>query len=131
MEALDAMIRGGVPGFIKPDRRRVRNAKTTVIDGIKFRSRSEAKRYAELKLMERAGEIRNIQLQPKWELGICPSPKTGKPSRRHYTADFMYETKAGETVIEEVKGFWTDTTELRVCWFFCRYPELAKLWVCV
>lgn len=124
------MMRGGIRGF-GADRRRVRNAKPTTIDGIKFRSKREANRYAELKLMERAGLIQNIVLQPSWELGICPSPKTGKPSRRRYTADFQYETADGQTVIEEVKGLWTDAAEIRVCWWFCRYPDLAALWVCV
>ena len=37
------------------------NSRKTVLDGIKFDSVKEAKRYAELKLMERAGVISHLR----------------------------------------------------------------------
>ena len=46
------------------------NAVKTSIDGHKFDSKAEAKRYTELKLLERAGEISNLELQPKYRCEI-------------------------------------------------------------
>ena len=45
-----------------------RNVKTEV-DGILFASKKEARRYSELKLLERAGEIAHLELQPR--IKIC------------------------------------------------------------
>ena len=39
-----------------------------VVDGIKFDSKREAERYKELKLLERAGKISDLILQPRFEL---------------------------------------------------------------
>ena len=80
-------------------------SKKTEVDGIKFDSKKEAKRYQELKLLERLGKISNLQLQPKFEL--IPSQRIdGKVVERActYIADFMYEEN-GETVVEDVKGY--------------------------
>lgn len=82
-------------------------AVATVVDGVKFPSKAEARRYAELKLLEKAGRISDLELQPKFELlagfpgAIGFSQKVGK-----YVADFRYETDAG-VVVEDVKGFDT------------------------
>lgn len=80
------------------------NEKTTV-DGIKFDSKKEANRYLELKMLERAGEISDLQLQVKYEL----VPPCLKPSGKHtraveYIADFVYNEN-GKTVVEDVKGY--------------------------
>lgn len=40
----------------------------TVIDGIKFDSKRESERYLELKLLEKAGEISDLKLQPRFIL---------------------------------------------------------------
>lgn len=71
----------------------------TVINGIEFDSVKEARRYMELKLLERAGEISNLQRQVKYEL----IPKCGKERSVTYIADFVYREK-GNTVVEDVKG---------------------------
>lgn len=88
-----------------------------------FDSKKEAKRYQELLLLERAGEISNLQRQVKYVLipaqkepsnkvytrgknkGYC---KPGKVLEREcsYVADFVY-TEDGKTVVEETKGFRT------------------------
>jgi hypothetical protein len=44
-----------------------RNIKT-IVDGITFASKKEAKRYSELKLLERAGMITDLELQPAFNL---------------------------------------------------------------
>jgi hypothetical protein len=43
-------------------------AKRTEVMGIKFDSKKEANRYLELKMLARAGKIRDLKLQPKFLL---------------------------------------------------------------
>lgn len=75
------------------------NKKTTV-SGIIFDSKKEAERYSLLKLLEKAGEIQNLQLQQRFLI----VPKEGKNKReRFYVADFVYE-KNGKKIIEDVKS---------------------------
>ena len=52
---------------MNPNYRKYQNHKT-VIDGIAFDSKLEANRYAELKVLEKAGIISQLQLQPSFEL---------------------------------------------------------------
>ena len=90
------------------------NARKTIIDGIKFDSKKEAGRYKELKLLERAGEIKNLQLQPRFTLQESFIYQ-GKTERKiTYIADFMYEEKNGEVVVEDVKSEITKTPLYRV-----------------
>ena len=78
--------------------------KQTILLGEKFSSRKEANRYQELLYMERAGLIRNIELQPRYDL-IVNGRKCG-----FYKADFRYEKKnTGEIVVEDVKSPVTKT----------------------
>lgn len=78
------------------------------VDGILFDSRKEARRYAELLLLEKAGAIRNLQRQVKFDL--IPSQKIdGKVVERPctYVADFTYLEDTGRFVVEDTKGFKT------------------------
>lgn len=75
-------------------------ARKTVVDGITFDSKREARRYVELRLLQRAGEISELELQKRYEL----IPKQGKERPVYYTADFVYKDKNGETVVEDAKG---------------------------
>ena len=83
----------------------------TELDGIKFDSRHEASRYAELKLMERAGLISNLQLQRVYTLIGAQKDKNGKIIERpvKYVADFVYKDATGETVVEDAKSPATRT----------------------
>ena len=108
--------------------RKYHNTKT-VADGIKFDSRLEAERYAQLKMMERAGAIRDLELQPEYEL-IPSFKKDGKTWRRTvYKADFRYILAEGDRIIiEDVKGSTaviTDVFRLKQKLFEYRYPELT------
>ena len=77
-----------------------------VLDGIKFDSKREAQRYQELKLLERAGKITDLALQPKFEL-IPKYTINGRNVRKmEYIADFQY-TENVKTIIEDAKGFKT------------------------
>jgi len=72
------------------------------IDGITFHSKKEATRYATLKLLERAGKIRDLKLQPKFPVEI------GGKHFCVYTADFSYyDSETGRTVIEDTKSSGT------------------------
>lgn len=44
------------------------NSKKTVVDGQKFDSKKEARRYQELLLLEKAGAIKNLSRQVKFVL---------------------------------------------------------------
>ena len=103
--------------------------KKTFIDGIKFDSKLEAERYAQLKMMERAGIIRNLELQPEYEL-IPSFKKDGKTWRKTvYKADFRYILcEDDKTIIEDVKGSTaviTDVFRLKQKLFEYKYPELT------
>ena len=83
-------------------------ARKTVVDGITFASMGEARRYQELKLMERAGLIRNLCLQSPFALTvdgvhICD-----------YRADFVYhDNETDKAVVEDFKGFRTPEYRLK------------------
>jgi hypothetical protein len=93
---LAAFLRENSPGPAKVPK--YRNKKTEV-GGHEFASRKEARRYGDLKLMERAGEIRLLRLQPKYPL-IVNEKKVAE-----YWADFAYfRTSDNTLVIEDVKS---------------------------
>lgn len=95
-------------------------AEQRTVDGITFASKKEKNRYLDLKLIEKAGQIKNLVLQPKFEI----IPAIGKFRTTYYVADFMYDdTKTGKTVVEEVKGFETPAYKLKAHLFVIRYPE--------
>lgn len=73
-------------------------AKPTVVDGIHFGSQKEAKRYGELKLLQKAGQISDLKLQVRFKLVQTVT----------YVADFeYYDRLKGAKVVEDVKGFRT------------------------
>lgn len=85
------------------------NSKKTVVDGQTFDSKKEANRYKELRLLEKAGVIKDLWTQVKFKL--IPAQRdeaTGKVIEREcsYKADFVYE-EDGKTVVEDAKGFRT------------------------
>ena len=105
-----------------------RNIKTE-IDGINFASKAEAKRYGELKLLEKAGEIRNLGLQPEFLLQEQFVSSDGKKVRAiTYRADFEYiDAKTGEHIVEDVKGMQTKEFQLKMKMFLKRYQQYKFL----
>lgn len=106
--------------------RKYHNTKT-VADGIKFDSKLEAERYAQLKILERAGVIRELELQPSFEL-IPSFKKNGKTWRKTvYKADFRYIlAKDDRIIIEDVKGSTaviTDVFRLKQKLFEYKNPD--------
>lgn len=84
----------------------------TTVDGITFDSQKEAKRWCELKLMERAGEIKDLRRQVRYEL-IPAFDVDGRHYRpTSYVADFVY-VEGGREIVEDVKGYRTDVYRLK------------------
>lgn len=93
------------------------NIKITVA-GETFDSMKEYNRFCELRMMQRAGIIADLQRQVKYILipaqrepdtiGKRGGVKAGKLLEKEcaYIADFVY-TENGETVVEDTKGFKT------------------------
>jgi len=92
----------------------------TIVDGIEFQSKKEAKRYTELKWLEAAGELYDLERQVRFELIPAQrepdaiGPKGGHIKGKlierkvEYIADFVYkQTKTDEMVVEDTKGIRT------------------------
>ena len=114
-------VRGEVMALVRPGASKF-HATRTVVDGITFDSKKEARRYQELKLMERAGAIRDLRRQVRYEL-IPAFDCDGKHYRpATYIADFVYtDCKTGKEVVEDCKGFRTDVYRLKAKMFAARY----------
>lgn len=76
------------------------------LDGFMFDSRREANRYLELKLLERSGQITNLELQPRYDL-IVNGMNCG-----FYKADFRYQ-EGENTIVEDAKGMKTAVYSLK------------------
>lgn len=96
------------------------NIKTRTSDGILHDSQKEANRWCELKLLERAGKIYDLQRQVKFVLipeQYVYYERIGKNGRRlkdgkkvlerecAYIADFVYtDTETNTVIVEDCKG---------------------------
>lgn len=86
----------------------------TEVDGVKFDSRKEARRYQDLKLMEKSGAISELTLQPNFRIEfngvkICD-----------YRADFKY-IENGKEIFEDSKGMKTPVYKLKKKLVFALY----------
>jgi hypothetical protein len=88
-------------------RRHKFGAKRTTVDGIEFDSKAEARRYGELRMLEKRGQLRDLELQVRYDL-VVNGVKLG-----FYKADFRYRTPAGAVVVEDVKGVRTPIFALK------------------
>jgi len=81
-------------------------------DLVTFDSKKEAKRFDELLLLAKQGIIKNLTLQPEFE--IIPTVRWNKKTlcKIKYIADFKYEQN-GNIIVEDVKGFKTDVYQLK------------------
>ncbi len=94
--------------------------KPTVIDGIRFASQKEARRYGELRLLERAGEITDLVLQPRYSLSVNGAKITT------YIADFGY-FRQNKPVTEDVKGVKTPVFIIKAKLFRAIYSRDIEL----
>ena len=95
-------------------------------DGITFASKGEMYRYLELKLKEKAGEIKDLELQPRYEL--IPQFTDWKGEKYNsitYVADFRYyEVITKRIVVEDFKGYETDVFKIKEKLLRYKYPDL-------
>ncbi len=127
--------------------------KTKEVDGIRFDSQVESQFYEELKLLKRAGKIKDFELQPKFTLlkpyRKCPKcnhiqdhiPGSRKKANLFcqlcgeklkywdgvdYYADFKIINNDGSERICDVKGttkYMDDTFKLKRRFFECYFPD--------
>ncbi len=94
--------RGGVPALPNPPdspKRHKYHATPTAVDGHLFPSKREADRYAQLRLLERAGALTDLRLQFRFPLAV-KDQVIG-----HYVADFTYtDAETGGCIVEDAKG---------------------------
>lgn len=104
-----------------PRHRNKYGAEPCEIDGRRFDSKAEGRRYLVLKDMERKGEISGLECQVSFTLvpEQIISGKKEKPVR--YICDFRYTRKDGLVVVEDVKSAPTKTREFilkrKLMWF--------------
>lgn len=111
-----------------PKKRNKYNAQKTVVDGITFDSRKEADYYCQLKILKRAGEIKDFGLQQRYELQ--PTFKKNGTTHRSitYVADFVVVNNDGTTDVIDVKAarsFKTDVYKIKKKMFEYKYPDLT------
>jgi hypothetical protein len=114
----------------KPKRSKY-NATKTMVDGVLFDSRKEAKRYGELKQLEKAGEISHLELQPKFFLFgsngavLMKSDRYPNGRRATWRGDFSYFcSQRNKRICEDVKGVRTDMYLLKRAVVEACYPGL-------
>src|SRR6476620_6308051 len=78
------------------------NVRTVASDGVVFASAREARRWEDLRLLERSGEVLLLRRQVRYPIVvnnvlICT-----------YISDFDYNTRAGGHIVEDVKGHKTE-----------------------
>jgi len=108
----------------KAKKRHKYGVQSVTYDGIKFHSKKECTRYQQLKQLEVAGEISDLQLQVRIPLNGADGPimtDSGK-SHRVYIADFSYVDWRlnGVRVFEDSKGFATPEFKLKLAILECR-----------
>lgn len=102
--------------------------KKILVDNIVFASKKEAKRYNELKMLEKAHIISNLELQKTFEL----QPKYVNCIGQHiraitYVADFYYfDNEKQQYVIEDTKGFRTEVYKIKKKLFEYKYDMIIK-----
>lgn len=93
------------------------HAKRCEFNGIKFPSQKEGRRYQELVLLQRSGEVVMFLRQPLFDLGGGTT----------YKADYLIFWKDGTCTVEDVKGFKTKSFIKAKKQVECLYPVIIKV----
>ena len=91
------------------------HSRKITVNGIVFDSHREARRYQELQLLLRAGEISQLEMQKKYTLIPAQKKPSGGTERAvTYTADFVYiDNRTGKETVEDAKGMKTQQYIIR------------------
>lgn len=100
-----------------------------MVDGITFDSRKEAEYYQKLKLLEKSGKIKDLELQKEYILQ--DNFKLGKKTIRKitYRADFSYVSVEDDKLhVVDVKGYRTEVYRIKKKMFEYKYGiELEEI----
>lgn len=91
----------------------------TQVDGIWFASKKEATRYATLKLLEKAGAIRGLQLQVRFPLVVNGVKVTT------YVCDFAYD-EGDQHIVEDTKGVRTPAYKVKAKLMFALHGVVVR-----
>ena len=108
---------GNSPLSAKVARRGKYNAQPTVQDGVRFASKAEAKRDAELQLLAKAGKIVRLERQPRFVL------RANGEKVCTYVADWRY-FEGNLEVIEDKKGVQTPAFKIKFALAKALYPDI-------
>lgn len=101
--------------------------KKIVVDGIKYDSKKEYRRSSQLELLQKCGEIRNLERQVKFSLLSTFKDNQGNTERGvNYIADFVYQ-EGKYKIVEDVKSVITkkdSTYIIKRKLFKITYPEV-------
>lgn len=99
-----------------------------IYKGIKFDSKKERDRYITLKQLEKAGIIKELELQPKFLLLDTIHYKDKTYPKTYYKADFKYfDINMGKYIIEDVKSPITAKDKvyrLKIKMLLTKYPDI-------
>lgn len=102
--------------------------KKVVYNGIKFDSKKERDRYIALKLCEKSGDIKNLELQPKFLLLDTIHYKNKTYPKTYYIADFKYfSNDEGKYIVEDIKSPITAKDKvyrLKIKMLLTKYPNI-------
>lgn len=102
--------------------------KKVIYNGIKFDSKKEKSRYITLKQLERAGIIKDLELQPKFLLLDTIHYKGKTYPKTYYKADFKYfDNEKGKYIVEDVKSLITAKDKayrLKIKMLLTKYPDV-------
>lgn len=101
-------------------------AEARTAHGRTFDSKAEMRRYLELCMLERAGEIKDLEIQPEYVLLAPFTHRNGTKSRGiKYRADFRYlDLRTNRIIVEDVKGCRTETYMIKRTLLLWKYPDL-------
>jgi hypothetical protein len=93
----------------KTGRIKVSPAEQRTMDGRCYASKGEMNRCAELQLLQRAGLIRDLEIQPKFILQPEYTYQGKKVPALIYIADFRYfDIQKNQRIVEDYKGHRTE-----------------------
>jgi len=115
----------GIEGQIEvgKERKNKYNNRKPVVDGITFDSQKEADYYCKLKLLKKAGEIEEFELQPEFEL-LPPEEDRVTGRGIYYRADFRVKYPDGREEIIDTKGYKTPVYKLKKKLLLAKYPGI-------
>ena len=114
----------GLPVEPQSQRKSKYNNQKTMVDGIEFDSKKEADYYIHLKLLKKAGEIKDIGLQQRFVLQPGFKKNGVKYQPITYIADFVITNNDGTTEVVDVKGVETQVFKIKKKLFEYMYPDL-------